>query len=286
MNRLLTMVAVLLLAGALPDTLIAQDTVASPYDSAQVNGITLAYRDIGEGRPLVLLHGFLGTSADWNPFVEALASKYRLIVPDLRGHGRTRNPSGSFTHHELALDVFALLDHLGIDHFAAIGTSMGAMTLLHAATMQPERVDAMVLVGGSPYLPESARSVYRGIFPDSIPPEQLNEMARSHSGGVEQVLQLMRQFRAYKDSYDDVNFTPPYLATITAKTLIVQGDRDAFFPVAMAVEMYDAIPSSYLWVVPNGRHAAPLHTTRGREIFTEEVLDFLGGDWSSPSSRD
>jgi pimeloyl-ACP methyl ester carboxylesterase len=208
-----------------------------------------------------------------------LAVEFRLIVPDLRGHGRSLNPSGHFTHSELAQDVFSLLDQLDIDSFSAIGTSMGAMTLLHAATLQRERVDSMILVGGTPYLPETARAIYREVDPDSIPPERLREMARPHSGGVEQVLQLQRQFRAYKDSYDDVNFTAPFLASIKASTLIVQGDRDQFFPVPMALEMYNAIPDSYLWVVPNRGHSAGLRTTEGRKNFIETALDFLAGNW-------
>jgi len=56
---------------------------------------------------------------------------------------------------------------------------------------------------------------------------------------------------ALKDSYDDMNFTPPYLSTITARTLIIYGDRDPLYPVKIALEMYTAIHRSYLWIVPN-----------------------------------
>jgi pimeloyl-ACP methyl ester carboxylesterase len=158
---------------------------------------------------------------------------------------------------------------------------MGAMTLLHMATTEPERLGSIVLVSGTPYFPEQARAIYRRSNPDSIPRERLEAMGRAHSGGVPQALQLMRQFYAYKDSYDDMTFTAPQLATINAKTLIVHGDRDEFFPVRLAFEMYEAIPHSFLWVVPNGGHAAPITTARGREMFTEVVLEFLAGTWQS-----
>jgi pimeloyl-ACP methyl ester carboxylesterase len=273
--------AILFLAGGVPAVTAAQNASLPTYESIQGNGITLPYRDIGKGKPLVLLHGFMDTGAEWDPFLKDLTSKYRVIVPDLRGHGRSINPSGQFTTRELALDVFALLDRLGIDHFEAMGISMGAMTLLHLATMSPARVDAMVLIGGTPYLPETARTIYRSVDPDAIPRERLESMAGPHSGGVPQVLQLMRQFRSYKDSYDDMSFTPPQLATIRASTLIVHGDRDEFFPVPLAVEMYQAIPHSYLWIVPNGEHTAPITTARGREAFIEVALDFLSGIWQS-----
>ena len=277
----ITTLAALFLDVASPVQASAQAAPSSAMHSAEINGISLAYRDIASGPPLVLLHGFTGTGADWDAFIPALSAKYRLIVPDLRGHGRSLNPSGRFTTHELAEDVIALLDRLHIDHADAIGVSMGAMTLLHMATMEPDRLGSMILVSGTPYFPEQARAIYRRNNPDSIPRERLEAMARAHSGGVPQVLQLMRQFHAYKDSYDDMTFTPPQLATIEARTLIVHGDRDEFFPVSLAVEMYQAIPNSFLWVVPNGGHAAPITTARGREMFTEIALEFLAGGWRS-----
>ena len=280
-----TVLSFFVLTGTLAISANAQNPSSSEYKTLPVNGITMAYRDIGSGPALVLLHGFSGTGGYWDPFLQELSTKFHLIVPDLRGHGRSINPSGHFTHQELAQDVFNLLDQLGIETFSAIGTSMGAMTLLHAATQQRERINAMVLVGGSSYLPESARAIYRSSPPDSIPPERLKKMASRHSGGEEQVLQLMRQFHSYKDSYDDVNFTKPYLASIKTSTLIVQGDRDQFFPVHIAFEMYNGIPNSYLWVVPNSGHSADLHTTEGRNIFIGAVLDFLEGNWGQSTTR-
>jgi pimeloyl-ACP methyl ester carboxylesterase len=65
---------------------------------------------------------------------------------------------------------------------------------------------------------------------------------------------LFAQMRGLKDTYDDMAFTPPLLATIAARTLIVHGDRDPLYPVELAVEMYRSIPGSALWVVPNGGH--------------------------------
>ena len=271
--------SVLTILALLPIVGFSQASNVPDYEFKQVNGINLAYREIGNGPVLVLLHGFMSTGAQWEPYIEDLSANFRLIVPDLRGHGRSLNPSGTFTHHELALDVLGLLDQLDISSFSAIGSSMGAMTLLHVATLQRERVERMVLAGGTPYLPETARAIYRTVDPASIPPDRLRDMARLHSGGVEQVLQLQRQFSSYKDSYDDVNFTKPYLSSIRARTLIVQGDRDQFFPVAMALEMYDSIPESYLWVVPNSRHDAGTSTQQGRMLFIETVLNFLTGKW-------
>ena len=81
--------------------------------------------------------------------------------------------------------------------------------------------------------------------------------------------------RALKDSHDDMAFTPPLLATITARTLIVHGDRDPLYPVELALEMYRAIPSSALWVVPNGGHG-PIFGNQAAE-FASVAMDFLSG---------
>ena len=66
-----------------------------------------------------------------------MARGYRLIIPDLRGHGRSTNPSGLFTHRQCAEDLFALLDQLEILRFKAVGISAGGNTLLHMATARP-----------------------------------------------------------------------------------------------------------------------------------------------------
>ena len=83
--------------------------------------------------------------------------------------------------------------------------------------------------------------------------------------------------RRFAESYDDVTFTPPYLGTISAETLIVFGDRDPLYPVSLACEMYRAIPRSHLWVVPHGGHGPVFGDAAPR--FVETSLAFLGGAW-------
>src|SRR5438045_5267057 len=122
------------------------------------NGCQLYYDERGAGEPLLLLHGGTGIGADWQQvFTSGDPAGWRVIVPDLRGHGRSTNPSRAFTFRQAALDVFALLDHLGIARIKAIGLSMGAKTLLHMATQQRDRIEAMVLVSATPYFPTPAR---------------------------------------------------------------------------------------------------------------------------------
>ena len=242
----------------------------------------LYVRTAGSGPPLVLLHGFNSSGASWEPFLEPLAREYTLIVPDLRGHGRSTNPSHAFTHRQAAQDVFALLDRLGVDGFRAMGMSTGAMTLLHCATGQPARVKAMVLLGGTTYYPEQARVIIRQATVESATPERLAEMRRTHPHGEDQVRALLDQFHRFKDSYDDMNFTPPYLSTITARALIVHGDRDEYFPLSIPLEMHRSIPGAHLWIVPHCGHGLlreAFASGLGKKMFLYTALAFLRGEW-------
>ena len=209
----------------------------------------------------------------WGPVTDLLAKQYQLIIPDLRTHGRSTNRAGTFTHRQAALDVYALLDQLGVKRFKAMGISTGGMTLLHMATQQPDRIDAMVLIGATSYFPESARAFMRQVSPDSISAQERQGYAACAVRDDAQIRALKTQFRGFKDSYDDMNFTPPLLGSIKARTLIVHGDRDDLFPINIPVEMYRAIPGASLWIVPNGGHI-PVFGRHLRE-FQDVTLAFL-----------
>ena len=238
-----------------------------------INGIDMYVEQAGEGPPLLLLHDFGGCGAAWEPFRDALAAEHRLIVADLRGQGRSTNPGGEFTHRQAADDVFALLDSLGIERVRAIGMSSGGMTLLHMATRRPERVEAMVLVGATTHFPEPARAFMRRSVPDSLSADELAGWGRCSARGEAQTHEVLEAFHSMKDSYDDMNFTAPYLGTITARTLVVHGDRDEYFPVYIPFEMYESIPGSALWIVPNGDHL-PVYGPRV-DAFIDEVRRFF-----------
>lgn len=221
----------------------------------RVNGVDLYFRIGGAGEPIVLLHGFTQTGEQWRGAFTELVKTHRVIVPDLRGHGRSTNPAGVYTHRQVALDIYALLDSLRIQQFHAMGNSSGGMTLLHMATQQPSRVRAMVLVSTTTHFPDQARRIMDASTVESLTAEQWTELRSRHVRGDDQIRMLREQFRGFKDSYDDMNFTRDRLAAITASTLIIHGDRDQFFPVEIAVDMYRGIPRSELFVVPNTSHA-------------------------------
>ena len=245
--------------------------------SIPVNDMEMYCESRGEGEPLLLLHGFSGLGRDWELIFKEPPSGYRLIAPDLRGHGHSTNPAQKFTFRQAAFDVLAFLDALGVNRFKAIGLSGGAKTLLHVATLQPTRVEAMILVSGAPYFPAQARKLMAQMTVDSHSVQEWEFLRGRHPRGDDQIRMLWEQSHAFKDSYDDVNFTPPLLSTITARALIMYGDRDPVYPVELALEMYRAIPNSYLWVVPNGGHGPIFGETAQK--FVETAVSFLNSAW-------
>jgi len=241
------------------------------------HGISLHYDIVGDGEPLLFLHGGLGCGDNWRYIFTAPPEGYRLIAPDQRGHGASTNPSRAFTFRQVAADTFALLDHLKVDRVKAIGVSGGGIALLHMATRQPSRIESMVIVSAPPYFPAQARAIQAQFTEAMLPESERAALRRRHKHGEDQIQALFEAVKGFAADYDDVSFTPPLLATITARTLIVFGDRDFLYPVSLAFDLHAAIPRSHLWVVPNGGHG-PVFGADGPR-FVETAMAFLRGDW-------
>jgi pimeloyl-ACP methyl ester carboxylesterase len=218
-------------------------------------GSVMSYETFGSGPPLLLLHGFFGAGSDFQYAfdLERLAADYEVTLPDLRGHGRSTNEHPTFTHRQCAADVLALVDSLGHRSVRAVGLSLGANALLHAASWRPSAFQTLVLVSGTTHCPPEARAIQ-----GSLPPEpSLDEwpvLRAKHVHGDAQILALRRFARAFADDTDDLRFTDADLARIAMATLIVYGDRDPLYPVEIAVRMYRQMPRAALWVVPGGGH--------------------------------
>jgi len=241
------------------------------------DGARLHYEIFGDGEPLLWLHGFMGAGPDWQYIFKHPPAGYRLIAPDLRGHGASTNPSTSFSFREAARDVAALLRHLGLERVKAIGLSGGGIALLHLATAEPTAVASMVVVSAPPYFPMQTRAIQRQTSAAMFSDVEMDLMRGRHKYGEEQIEALFAHSRALADTWDDVAFTPPHLSTVTAETLIVFGDRDPLYPVSLAFELHAAMPGSHLWVVPNGGHGPVFGENAMR--FSETALSFLGGAW-------
>jgi pimeloyl-ACP methyl ester carboxylesterase len=263
----------------LPATIVrGQELNLREYRTVSVGTVQLAYRDVGTGPPLVLVHGNGNSGVMWDLVVPVLAPHYRVIIPDLRGYGRSTNPTGVFRFSEAARDVIALLDSLRIESVRAVGNSGGAMVLLHVATAAPSRVDEMVLQTGTSYFPQHVRDMARADAPETWTTTSLEDMVRREVAmSIDQARQIRGYFHALKEPSDDMTFSSEDLSRISARTLIVHGDRDSYFPIEIAVEQYRSIPQSYLWILPNHDHYVGMPA--------DVWLDFFSGRWWRPRQR-
>jgi pimeloyl-ACP methyl ester carboxylesterase len=253
--------------------------------SVRLNGFEMYYETLGEGEPLLLVHGWSGNTSYFEPFLEPLAEHYRLIIPDLRGHGRSTNPGGEFTMAQAAMDLSALLDHLGVGRVRALGASAGGVILLHMGTLQPSRIDQMILIGtGSRFLPHCRESMAMADAAQYAEPWWELMRAR-HVRGDAQILEIVGYLRSFAENETDVAFSPSALSRIEAETLIVHGDRDWCFPPSMAVELFDAIPNASLWVIPWGEHV-PVMDQHAPEFLRTALAFFAGGGADAGSGAD
>src|SRR4051812_45973878 len=155
--------------------------------------ITMAYTDEGAGEPLVLIHGYPLSSELWLPQRAALSDGYRVIAPDLRGHGRSDPPHGPLSIDVYADDIIALLDELGIGEATFAGLSMGGYVLMALLRRRPERVRAIMLLAtkapGDTEAGKKARDDMRdvaqsegaGAIAERMLPRMLTERTRAES---------------------------------------------------------------------------------------------------------
>lgn len=222
--------------------------------SLSINGFEMYYQIIGKGEPLLILHGFTGSGDELVRLFSNLGDKFKLIIPDLRGHGRSTNPSRQFTFKQAALDTIALLEHLNILQCKAIGFSGGGCTLLQMAYIRPSIIRSMVLVSAAPYFTESIQQMMKNYARAEKTEEQWAAMHKIHVHGKEQINLLFDHAASFGEDPNDMNFTPELLSKIKMHTLIVQGDKDTLYPLDLTIELYQSLPNANLWILPNSGH--------------------------------
>jgi pimeloyl-ACP methyl ester carboxylesterase len=251
---------------------------APPLESHQVciGDLDQHYRTLGSGPPLLLLHGLTDSWRTWRPHITALAAQHQLIIPDLRGHGDTPDSLSMLSPGQVARDMFALLDTLGINQVQIIGYSFGGHVALRMASLKPDRVEALISVAGAHRLLGAAQKKHEELAHEVLQPGWwLSEVSTWHPGGENQVRQLWRTGVASVLAADFA-MSDSAVAGIRARTLIIQGDRDEFFPVDVPLDLYHRIPKAQLWLIPNTTHDAVF----GWEGIAPPDLDAGGTPWA------
>ena len=260
---------------------------------AAANGIEINYADSGgEGPAVVFSHGYQMDHTMFDRQVTALAPQYRVITWDQRGHGGTR-AAGAFTFWDLAADVLALLDRLGVERAVLAGMSQGGFLSLRAALTAPDRVRALVLIDSQagredPAIAPGYEQIYQAWLDNGPGPVQ--EVVASIILGPgrwddwyakwseqyaqwapDDLEQLTWPFRCLMDR-DDITGR---LAGITRPAEIVHGTADAANPLARAEAVRDGLGGTVTFVTVEGAsHASNM--THPDEV-NQAILAFLNG---------
>jgi pimeloyl-ACP methyl ester carboxylesterase len=256
----------------------------------------LAFDDVGPGPVVVLIHGFPLDRSMWTHQRSSIGAIYRVITPDLRGHGATAAPDGVYSVDDLAEDVVELLDALQLEGPVVFGgLSMGGYVTLSIAARYPERVKALMLMNtrASADTPEAAKArielaerveatgqteeVVAAMLPKlfskntfehhpSLIARTHHQMARTPARTVAGTL------RGLASRPDRTEF----LSSIQVPTLVVAGMDDVIVPLKEAEGMASRISGSKLVVIPNAGHMAPLEN---HEATDRAILEFLESLW-------
>jgi pimeloyl-ACP methyl ester carboxylesterase len=236
--------------------------------SVEVNGAVLYLEEHGSGAPLILIHGGLASSAQWEPVVPGLADGFWVIRPDSRGHGRSTNQAGELSYARIADDIAALIAALGLQRPVVGGWSDGGQVTLELGVRHPRAAGGLIVGAASPDFDAAGlREAHRALLgadeagvPDASHLDaQLGEFAEEikglHPGGAEQWRRLVRQTAPMWLDYDGL--TPGAARAIETPVLVLAGDRDELIPIDLSVSLYRALPSAELAVCPSLSHDGP-----------------------------
>lgn len=230
------------------------------------DGARIYYEALGEGRLLLFVHGGTGTGGyDWEAQL-ALADRFRLIIPDLRGHGRSTQPATPLSLDLIASDMLVLAGSLDRPLDAVVGFSIGASAMLRLLTQRPGLTRAFVAIGAS-FRGDPGRVEQIVTAPW---PEELRRLRHEASEDREHWQELRRQLAETWAKTLDLG--PPELARVDCPTLVVCGDRDRIEPIRTAALIARQVAQGELLVLPRAGHFAQ----RDRPgPFNAALVDFL-----------
>jgi len=271
-------------------------TVNAPNDTpaqtrtgnyADVNGIRLYYEIHGSGRPLILLHGGLGSIEMFGPNLPALAAGRRVVAVDLQGHGRTADIDRPIRTESMADDIAALIEHLGLDRPDLLGYSLGGGVAILTAIRRPELVERLVVVSTpirrSAFYPEilAQQTQVGAAAAEAMKQTPMYQVYASIAPRPEDWAQLLAKIGEAMEH--DFDFSRQ-IAKLTAPTLVVAGDAD-IFPPTHAVEVFGLLgggkrdggwdgsgrPTSRLAILPGLTH----YTIFSAPALADAVIPFL-----------
>ena len=250
----------------LPPTPTLPTAAKSGY--APVNDVKIWYAEFGKGAPVILLHGGLANSNYWGLQVRALSGRYRVIVMDSRGHGRSTRDDRPYGYDLMASDVLALMDYLKIPKAAIVGWSDGAILGLDIAINHPERLTKLFAF--------AANSDPSGVADIGQSPVFTAYIDRAEKE-YEKLSATPTEYKSFLDQISKMwetqpNFTKEQLSSITVPTWIVDADHDEAIKRENTEFMAAQIPGAGLLLQPRVSHFSFIQDPAQ---FNENVLHFL-----------
>jgi 3-oxoadipate enol-lactonase len=253
------------------------------------------YEVLGSGPPVVLLHPFPANHDLWKPAAQAVLSRFRVILPDLRGHGDSDIGEGPATMEKHAADIARVLDHEEVGRAPVVGVSIGGYVLFEFWRKYRPRVEALVLCNTKAQadtpearagrLQAAADVLERGTEPffENMLPKLIGKTTRSTRPDlVEGALRMMRKMspkdvamvqRGMAERPDSVET----LKTINVPTMVVTGDEDILTGMADADLMRQNTPGTQMKVIAKAGHYSPWEQPEEVGKLLRQFLDMLRG---------
>ncbi|MCZ2484305.1 alpha/beta fold hydrolase [Aquirufa antheringensis] len=230
---------------------------------AAIRGFQMYYEIYGKGEPLLLIHGNNGSIQDFKNQIPTFSKSYQVIIADNRSHGKSIDRQDSLSYEQMADDFTALLDHLKLDSVNVIGWSDGGINGLLLASRHPKKVRKLAVTGAN-LTPEPVKSTDAWVVENEF--QVIDSLSRLPLTGENK-----RQLKLHRLLVDEPHISHAVLNKIQCPTLVIGGDHDVIMP-RHTLEIAEAIPRSYLWILPNSGHSTPIAY---KELFNSTILEFL-----------
>jgi pimeloyl-ACP methyl ester carboxylesterase len=260
-----------------PEAAAANDT--RQLKSMMIHGDRVAYRDEGTGEALLLIHGMGGSSQTWRDVIPALAKKYRVIAPDLLGHGQSDKPRGDYSVGSFAVLARDLLDGLGISEVTVVGHSLGGGIAMQFAHQHRQYCKGIVLISSGGFGDDVGRVLRLLSLPGSElvlpmiasrPAVMAGNALRALTGSEARFQQRPAlSHRDHRQAFlrtlrSVVDFRGQAVSALNRlcfgadlPALIISGDADRVIPVEHARAAHARIPNSRLHVLAGVHHHPP-----------------------------
>ena len=272
-----------------------------PFQTIQVKDHRIAYLEAGQGKPVILIHGFGGSMWQWEYQYLPLAQSHRVIIPDLIGSGLSDKPETTYSPEHLVKFFLSFMDSLGITRATLIGNSMGAGLAMAIALDYPDRVDQLILISGFPAQiePSLASPQYRRFLYHRPPlwlatlgnhlagrrtterflkeivykPELISDTViecsfqnRQRGGLLSPLYSLLDHIDIWDDHYGQ------RIGTIPHPTLLLWGDHDRIFPLEVGKQIHILLPRAEWHIISETGH---LPQWERPQVVNPLILSFL-----------